>query len=653
MHSPINHAHRLHAQSALRIGLCLLTLCTTLGAQTALARTQQDAVGTLDDVEGATLFIKARGTYWDFDKATKSVGSWTGSGFLLDDKGIAVTNNHVVAGAASFEVYIGSGTEPHNARVLGRSECSDLAVIQVDSEDALPYLEWYTGSLKVGLTIYAAGHPLSDPEYTLTKGIISKAKANGNTSWASVKQVLEHDARINPGSSGGPLVTADGKLVGVNYAGSEKTRQSFAIARDEALSVLKTLRAGTDLDGIGISPEAEYLQKAERGGVWVTAVQSGSPADEVGLKPGDLILDMEDTPLAADGSLKEYCSILRSHRSTDKINITVYRSSNNSMLEGQLNGRELKVTSTGTNNNDTPEPTVEPQDNGNQGDNGNTENNDNNNTGEASLQFVNESGDDIHNVYIVEAGADDWGSNRLSDGVVIEAGNDYTINSIPAGAYDIKVTDADDKSIGSLYNVSLDSEIKWTVTGLVSIPKNAKTVLDDDFASNKNNWKMTSDKDLSRSISGGKLAVSIKSKDLTSWLVYDKTKLTGFFSEVSCGVDKNDGTCGLGIATDNSNLIWLEITPSTQQFALLLLENGEWGEDLIASQTSTYIYPNGSNYIELYRVGKKIQVYINATLVGSVDSSKVPSGYVVFGGGSRKSVPAKLTIDNLRVWSVK
>ena len=69
----------------------------------------------------------------------------------------------------------------------------------------------------------------------------------------------------------------------MNYAGSEKTRQSFAIARDEALSVLKTLRGGTDLDGIGISPEAQFLEKANRGGVWVTAVQSGSTADDVGL----------------------------------------------------------------------------------------------------------------------------------------------------------------------------------------------------------------------------------------------------------------------------------------------------------------------------------------------------------------------------------
>ena len=634
-----------NTQRFVRLGLCLSAVLALVSARPAQAITPYAVVGTLDDVENATLFIKARGTFWDFDKSTKTSGSWSGSGFILDKSGIAVTNNHVVAGASSFEVFVGNEKEARNAKVLGRSECSDLAVIQVTTEEDLPYLEWYSGTLKVGLTIYAAGHPLGDPEYTLTKGIISKAKANGNTSWASVKQVLEHDARINPGNSGGPLVTADGKLVGVNYAGSDKTRQSFAIARDEALSVLKPLRGGTDLDGIGISPEAEYLQKAERGGVWVTAVQSGSAADDVGLKPGDLILDMEDTPLASDGTLKEYCSILRSHRATDKINIKVYRSTTDDILEGQLNGRELKVTSPGKGSGNTTEATPEPKDTGN---------NDSGNTGETvSLKLSNTTGDDIHNLYVVEAGTDDWGKNQLKDGVVIKDGEDYTIDSIPAGSYDLRVTDQDDKSLGSLYNVGMQKDVAWTVTGLVSIPKSAKSVLEEPFAGNKNGWKLTSDKEIVRAISGGKLSVQIKTKNLTSWMAYEKTKLAGFFAEVNCGVDTEESGCGIGVAADNSNLIWFEIIPSRQEYSVLLLEKGEWQDDLIKTDTSTYIYPNGSNYMEIYRVGKKIQVYINASLAGEVETSKIPSGYLVFGGATRKTTPVKIVMDDLRLWSVK
>lgn len=623
-----------------RLGLCLSSLLALISAQPVRATiSPAAAVGILDDVEGATLFIKARGTYWDFAQSTKTSGSWSGSGFILDKSGIAVTNNHVVAGASSFEVFVGTEKEARNAKVLGRSECSDLAVIQVTAEDDLPYLEWYSGTLKVGLTIYAAGHPLSDPEYTLTKGIISKAKANGNTSWASVKQVLEHDARINPGSSGGPLVTGDGKLVGVNYAGSDKTRQSFAIAREEALSVLKTLRGGVDLDGIGINPEAEFLEKAKRGGVWVTAVQSGSAADDVGLKPGDLILDMEDTPLASDGTLKEYCSILRSHRATDKINIKVYRSTTDDLLEGQLNGRELKVTSPGKGSGET-EATPVPNDSGNTGDT-------------VSIKITNNTGYEIHNMYIVDTGTDDWGKDQLNEDVVVADGESYTLENVPPGSYDVRVTDVDDKSMGSLYNVGMQKDVAWAVTGLVSIPKAAKTVLDEQFVSNKNGWKLTSDKEIVRAISGGKLSMQIKTKNLTSWLSYEKTKLAGFFAEISCGVDTAESGCGIGIASDNNNLMWFEIIPSRQEYSVSLLENGEWQDDLVKTDTSTYIYPDGSNYMEIYRVGKKLQVYINASLAGEVETSKIPSGYVVFGGATRKSTPVKLVMDDLRVWSVK
>ncbi len=83
--------------------------------------------------------------------------------------GLAVTNNHVVTGAAILKVYIGGDDTEHNARVVGVSECSDLAVIQVDAED-FNYLEWYDGALKTGMEVYAAGYPLAEPEFNLTKG---------------------------------------------------------------------------------------------------------------------------------------------------------------------------------------------------------------------------------------------------------------------------------------------------------------------------------------------------------------------------------------------------------------------------------------------------------------------------------------------------
>ena len=89
------------------------------------------------------------------------------------------------------------------------SECSDLAVIDIDGE-GYPFLEWFDGQLRVGTDVFVAGYPLGDPQFTLTRGIISKERADGETNWVSVDSVIEHDARLNRGNSGGPLVTADG-----------------------------------------------------------------------------------------------------------------------------------------------------------------------------------------------------------------------------------------------------------------------------------------------------------------------------------------------------------------------------------------------------------------------------------------------------------
>ena len=139
-----------------------------------------------------------------------------GSGVIIDDSGVAVTNNHVVTGAAILRVFVGGESQPRNARIVGVSECSDLAVIDIEG-DGYPYLEWFDGQIYAGLDVFAAGFPLGDPEFTLTKGIVSKARTRGETNWASV---IEHDANINPGNSGGPLVTTDGKVIGINYASS-------------------------------------------------------------------------------------------------------------------------------------------------------------------------------------------------------------------------------------------------------------------------------------------------------------------------------------------------------------------------------------------------------------------------------------------------
>ena len=300
------------------------------------------AITSLEDIQQAVVRIEAQGTFIDHEFGFLANATGSGSGFVISEDGLAVTNNHVVTGAALLRVYVGGEDEPRNARILGVSECSDLAVIQIDGGD-YPYLEWYEDEVSVGLDVFAAGFPLADPEFTLTRGIISKANADGETEWASVDNVLEHDATINPGNSGGPLVTSDGQVVGVNYAGSSSANQYFAIKREQALRIIDTLAGGDDVNSLGINGTA-VSDGEGLSGIWVASVDSGSPADRAGIEAGDIVTSLEGLFLAQDGTMADYCDILRSNTAEDVLDVQVLRYATSEVLEGQINGDELVVT---------------------------------------------------------------------------------------------------------------------------------------------------------------------------------------------------------------------------------------------------------------------------------------------------------------------
>lgn len=309
--------------------------------------TASAAVTTLADVKSAVIQIEAQGSFVAPGVGMQMNVAGTGSGFIIDESGIAVTNNHVVTGAALLKVWVGGEREPRNARVLAVSECSDLAVIDVDGE-GFPYLEWYEGPISAGLGIYVAGFPLGDPEYTLVRGIVAKERANGESSWSSVDSVIQHDAAANPGNSGGPLVTEEGKVVGIHYAAHRSATlsdQSYAIARDEALKVIDQLRVGQDVNSVGVNGVAVNDDEANLSGIWVSSVASGSPADRAGIRGGDIIYRVEGLILATDGTMSDYCDILRSHSPGDVLSVDVLRFETGERLEGQLNGRQLEVVS--------------------------------------------------------------------------------------------------------------------------------------------------------------------------------------------------------------------------------------------------------------------------------------------------------------------
>ncbi|HEC08864.1 MAG TPA: PDZ domain-containing protein, partial [Acidimicrobiales bacterium] len=185
---------------------------------------------------------------------------------------------------------------------------------------------------------------LGDPEYTLLDGIVAKARADGDTNWASVDSVIEHTAPIQPGNSGGPLIDENGQVVGINYAGGDLggtgTSQFFAIGGDLALPTVEILKNG-DYLSLGVNGQAVVDDSIGLAGIFVSSVDTNSPAGTLGLQPGDIIEDLEGLPMATDGTMKDYCDVLQSHAPTDKLRVDVLRFDENLSLRGEFNGRPL------------------------------------------------------------------------------------------------------------------------------------------------------------------------------------------------------------------------------------------------------------------------------------------------------------------------
>jgi serine protease Do len=269
----------------------------------------------------------------------------TGTGFIIDPSGLAVTNYHVVGSASTIEVALGEPQRQVSAEIVGLSECNDLAVIDL-AGDGYQYFDWYTGPIERGMLVQSVGFPLSTPQLTQTQGIIAKTEAPEDTRWSSIAAVFDHDARINGGNSGGPLILAsEPVVVGVNYAGSNETDVNTAISVSVARPLSDILRTGQNVDSVGINP-LSILTPEGLSGVGVRSVRPGSAADRAGLQAGDIITAVAELPPAPDGSMGNFCQIVRTQGQDGVIPIVVQRRLTNEILEGQINGAPLAVTGT-------------------------------------------------------------------------------------------------------------------------------------------------------------------------------------------------------------------------------------------------------------------------------------------------------------------
>lgn len=262
-------------------------------------------------------------------------GGATGSGFVLDDEGHIVTNNHVVAGAtgAGEIKVVDAKSRRYAAKIVGRSAVYDLAVLEVAKASALrPAPIGASRSLRVGDTVVAIGSPLGLSS-TVTSGIVSatdRPVTTGDDADASYINALQTDAAINPGNSGGPLANVRGQVIGVNSAiattggalGGESGNigVGFAIPMEQvrvtAAQILATGKARYPVIG------ADVKTGASTRGATLEKVPGGSPAAAGGLRAGDLVTGVDGTRITDGISL---IVAIRSHQPGETVDVDVLR----------------------------------------------------------------------------------------------------------------------------------------------------------------------------------------------------------------------------------------------------------------------------------------------------------------------------------------
>ncbi|MEL6484546.1 MAG: trypsin-like peptidase domain-containing protein, partial [Bacteroidota bacterium] len=258
---------------------------------------------------------------------TPQVG--TGSGVIITPDGYIVTNNHVIDNASRLEVTL-NNKKVYEATVVGADKASDIALLKIDVEDALPYLAFgNSDNTKVGEWVLAVGNPFSLTS-TVTAGIISaKARSLGRN-----QSFIQTDAAVNPGNSGGALVNTNGDLIGINTAITSQTGSyvgyAFAVPSNIAKKVIEDLMEFGNVQRglLGISALNEKSKEAiERGldeieGVHISQVSEGSGAELAGLKVGDIIKQVDNIKVRKFSELTGYLS---SKRPGDAVNVVVDR----------------------------------------------------------------------------------------------------------------------------------------------------------------------------------------------------------------------------------------------------------------------------------------------------------------------------------------
>lgn len=269
-------------------------------------------------------------------------GRSTGTGVVITSDGEILTNSHVVEGASQVSVLFGDSIDPIPAEVLAADPGNDLALLKIDLDGLTPAVFADPASISIGDEVVAVGFALDlDGGPTVTRGIVSALNRTIANSDGALDGLIQTDAAISSGNSGGPLLNASGEVVGINTAvfqssvNTAANNVGFAISVGEALPVIETLRelAGGETRvegylGVGLEDRVD----GGRGAV-ITEVGAGSPAADAGIEPRDIVVDVDGTPIDGQGAL---IAAIRDRSPGDTIAIEVLRGSSRLTLTATL-----------------------------------------------------------------------------------------------------------------------------------------------------------------------------------------------------------------------------------------------------------------------------------------------------------------------------
>lgn len=289
-------------------------------------------------------------------------GTSSGSGFIISDDGYVVTNCHVVEGATDVTVTLSTGDE-YTAKVIGSDSLNDVALLKVEATGLPAVKLGSSDKLAIGDMVCAIGNPLGSLTATLTVGYVS-GKDRQVTTDNSTINMIQTDAAINSGNSGGPLFNMYGEVVGITsakYSGTTSSGASiegisFAIPIDDVMSIIDDLQEYGYVTGayLGVTVTDTDAAAAKLYGMptgaYVNSVEDGGAADRAGVQPKDIIIGLGDTDIS---NRTELTRVLRRFKAGDTTTITVIRSGERMTMDITLDEKPRDTQSSSS----TVEPT--------------------------------------------------------------------------------------------------------------------------------------------------------------------------------------------------------------------------------------------------------------------------------------------------------